>query len=88
MTVAGNFQDEDLVVGSNHYIVRQQYRPGDKVVMSSHLLMYGIGPFTGQCRGLVLCTHREVTDWYNTQKKKKKGRRIKVKSVTNMHDYL
>jgi hypothetical protein len=51
-------------------------------------LMYGIGPFTGQCRGLVLCTHREVTDWYNTQKKKKKGRRIKVKSVTNMHDYL
>jgi hypothetical protein len=73
MTVAGNFQDEDLVVGSNHYIVRQQYRPGDKVVMSSHLLMY---------------THKEVMDWYNTQKKKKKGRRIKVKSVTNMHDYL
>jgi hypothetical protein len=72
MTVAGIFQDEDLVVGSYHYIVKRQYRPGDMVVMNSHLSMYGIGLFTGQCRGLVLFSCREVTDWFNTQKKKKK----------------
>ena len=69
MTVAGNFKDGDLIVGSNHYAVRLQYRPGDMVVMISHLVMHGIGPFTGQRRGLVLFSHREVMEWYNDRQR-------------------
>jgi hypothetical protein len=46
MIVAGNLRDEDLIVRSDHYIMRQQYRPGDMVVMVSHLFMYRIGLFT------------------------------------------
>jgi len=36
---------------------------------------------------LILFSPREVMEWYNIQKKKK-GRRIEVKSVTTMHKYL
>lgn len=60
MTNLGDFQDGDLVVGSDGTAFRFEYQPGQFVLMKSALLRHGVMPFEGTRRALVLFSHEKV----------------------------
>jgi hypothetical protein len=63
MTVMGDYTQGDLLLGSHECSIRLKYVLGDMVVMDSRLLLHGMMPFKGKCRGIVLFSHKNVLAW-------------------------